>query len=148
MKRKDKDYILVILDFTAIILSVIILILITPVILGYFSDEANDIMDVSNACLDMDILDASECATEITSRFYKYNEDNLGKELDFQTLKEEGGVCSSWSDYYGEVGENLGYNTRNVLIHISGNLYHEFNVWSNEDGYCVLDQTKVTCFEF
>lgn len=148
MKRKNKDYLLGILDFTLIILSVILLILVTPLILGYFSNEVNDIQDVSDACLNIDLLDASECAVEITSRFYKYNIDNLGKDLDFQTLKEEGGVCSSWSDYYNEVGKNLGYNTENVVIHMFDNVYHEFNVWSNEDSYCVLDQTQVTCFGF
>ncbi len=69
-------------------------------------------------------------------------------ELDFETLKEQGGVCTSWSDYYNEIGQGLGFYTENIIIKVEDGLSHEFNVWSNEDKYCILDQTEVICIEF
>ena len=146
--KENKGYLSGILDAILIITVIFLLILAVPLILGYLDDDVDDIQDVIDSCNNMSLSDASSCTTKVTSGFYKYNLDNIGKEIDFQTLKEEGGVCSSWSDYYNNVGKSLGYNTENVIIYISGNLYHEFNVWSNEERYCILDQTEVYCFEF
>jgi hypothetical protein len=147
---KTKDYILGILDALLVLVAIFIAILTIPLILGEFNSntEVNDIQDVIDSCSGMSLVDASTCATDMTSEFYKYNIDNMSKDLDFQTLKKEGGVCTSWSDYYNEIGEGLGYNTEGVIVKVSDNFYHQFSVWSNEDNYCILDQTAVSCFGF
>lgn len=136
------------LDLALIVFSIILLILAVPFVLSYLNNNGNinEIQDVVNSCRKPTLQESGSCAVEITSNFYKYNLDNLGKDLSFPELKEQGSVCSAWSDYYNEVGSGLGYETKNVLIKVSGNVYHEFNVWSNEDTYCIFDQTKISCF--
>ena len=96
-------------------------------------------------CRESNLEEAGSCAVKVTSGFYKYNIGNVGRELAFSELKEEGGVCSSWSEYYTEIGRDLGYNAENIIIPISENTDHEFSVWSNEEAYYVLDQIEVNC---
>mgnify|MGYP001582613648 CR=1 FL=1 len=142
---KDKD-ILKLLNLLLVVLILVLIILVTPIILAKFNNyNISDINDIANSCRDKSIEDAGSCTVKITSGFYKYNIENVGRDLTFSELKEEGGVCSSWSEYYTEIGKNLGYNAENVIIPISGNTYHEFSVWSNEEAYCVFDQTSINC---
>jgi len=148
-KKIDQKYVVGAIDAAIAILFLLLLVISMPLVKGYFDDrEFNDVLDISKACSSLNIIESTECATKITKSFYKYNIDNLGKELDFQTLKKDGGVCTSWSDYYNEIGQNLGYNTENVIIKISDDLSHEFNVWSNENQYCIIDQTESICIGF
>lgn len=144
---KDKDF-LRLLNTLLVVFIITLVILITPIILAKFDNyEISGINNVANSCRDSGLEDAGSCVVKITSGFYKYNVENVGKDLTFSQLKEDGGVCSSWSDYYTEIGKNLGYNAENVIIPISGNTYHEFSVWSNEEAYCILDQTDLNCTE-
>ena len=129
-----------------IVLFAMLLILITPLILGYFnSQDYNSVEDIANACKNTSLQDSASCVVDITKGFYKYNLDNVSKTLSFEELKEQGGVCTSWSAYYSDIGKNLGFNTKKVIIPVEGNIYHEFSVWSAEDAYCILDQTKAMC---
>jgi len=147
--RLKQGYFTGILDASIVILSILLLVFAIPLAEGYFEQEKiQSTLDVSDACRDLGLLDSTECVTQLTKTFYKYNLDNLGKDLDFTTLKEQGGVCSSWSDYYNKVGKDLGYNTRNVIVKVTDDFSHEFNVWSDETKYCILDQTETICVEF
>ena len=142
---KDKD-VLKILNILLIVFTLALIVLVTPIILAKINaSDISSVEDVENSCKGLSIEEASSCVVKETSSFYKYNIDNVGKNLTFDELKEEGGVCSSWSDYYTEIGKNLGYNAKNVLIPVSENIYHEFSVWSNEESYCVIDQTSINC---
>ena len=144
---KDRD-VLKLLNTLLVVFILVLIILITPIILAQYSkDEISEIDDVANSCRDSSLEDAGSCVVKITSDFYKYNVENVGKDLSFSELKEEGGVCSSWSEYYTEIGKNLGYNAENVIISISENIDHEFSVWSNEKSYCVIDQISINCTE-
>lgn len=132
-----------------VILLVVMLIILVPSIVAYVNSSdhpsINSPQDVANQCKSSSISKSTSCAVSLTSDFYKYNLTNVGKDLSFSELKNEGGVCSSWSDYYNEVGNDLGYNTNSVIIPIIGDGYHEFSVWSDETGYCVVDQIKDSC---
>lgn len=131
-----------------VLVALLLIVLIIPLVFSYVNEtEIRDLDDIKESCSGLNIFESSNCVLKTTKNFYKYNLDNIGKTLDFQTLKEEGGVCSSWSDYYDDLGDEFGFNTKNVLIKTSEN-YHEFNVWSNEEGYCIMDQTKSFCVKF
>lgn len=139
------------LTLTLSILSVLVVLLLIVVAIPFaFSsteDKSIGLEEIKESCSGLDIFESSSCVLDLTRGFYKYNLDNLGKSLDFETLQYEGGVCSSWSDYYKDIGDDFGFNTKNVLIKTSEN-YHEYNVWSNEEGYCIMDQTKSFCVKF
>src|SRR3989304_1315540 len=127
-----------------IALFAILMVLITPLILGSIdSRNYNSTEDVADSCMNKGLQDSASCVLDITKGFYKYNIDNADEDLTFEELKKEGGVCSSWSEYYSDIGESLGFHTKNVIFPLSGNIYHEFSVWGAEDSYCVLDQTEV-----
>ncbi len=136
------------INVAIVLLVAILLTMLIPLTLAYFNDSPKSIQEISEFCNKENISEASSCVVKITSEFYKYNEENIGKNLTFDELKEEGGVCSSWSDYYNEIGRSLGYNTSNVTVPISGFVYHRLSVWSDENGYCILDQTEFSCFDF
>ena len=84
------------------------------------------------------------------------------KDLDFETLVEQGGVCSSWKDLYCLIGEELGWNTNTPKIDIGQEIHiedgeeidirimHTFCIWSdnNKTGYVILDQTRISPFAF
>lgn len=147
--RVNKRYFTGLLDASITILSILLLIFAVPFAEGYFEKEKiQSSLDISDACRELGLLDSTACVTQLTKTFYKYNLDNLGKDLDFTTLKEQGGVCSSWSNYYNKIGKELGYNTRNVIIKVTDDFSHEFNVWSDENRYCIIDQTEAVCVEF
>jgi len=137
-----------IIDAILVISILAIVILATPLILAKFKDNPKSIQEILNSCMNQNIENSSKCVINATSGFYKYNLDNIGKDLTFSQLVDEGGVCSNWSEYYSNLGENLGYNSENVFIKISDGIYHEFSVWSNDESYCVIDQTEFHCFDF
>jgi len=147
--KKNQRYVVGAIDASIIILFILLLVLAVPFAKGYVDQrKIANVENIAKACSSENLLESAECVTQLTRQFYKYNWDNLDKELDFQTLKEQGGVCTSWSDYYNEVGQNLGFYTENIIIKVEDGLSHEFNVWSNKDQYCILDQTEATCIGF
>ncbi len=146
--KKNQEYLIGILDTLLIVSIITLVILATPLIFAQFNSKPSNIEEIVNSCSDMPLLDSSTCTLGITNGFYKYNIENIGQALAFTELVEEGGVCSSWSEYYTELGKELGYNAENILIKIDEGLYHEFSVWGDENQYCVLDQTQSACFEF
>ena len=147
--KTSKDHTIKILDTLLVISVLALIVLVTPLILAQLGNDGNpeSMEEVINSCSDLSLKEAGQCAVENTRNFYQYNLENIGTEISFSELVEEGGVCSNWSHYYTELGESLGYNTEDKIIRLSGNLYHEFSVWSNEESYCILDQTELSCFE-
>jgi len=140
---KDPVYLILGTIFTVSVL--LIAIIAFPMVMAKFSDKPDTIEGIISSCKDLDLKNSSECVLGITKDFYKYNIDNVGRTLSFPELRDEGGVCSSWSEYYSEIGKNLGFSTRDIIVPIDDYSVHEFSVWSSETGYCILDQTKLMC---
>lgn len=90
----------------------------------------------------------ASCVMNHLRSFHKYNISNVGKKLTFEELKEEGGVCSHYSNYYEMVGREFGYRTEKLSFMTSPTTAHMFTVWSDEEGYCILDQTSKFCVIF
>ena len=148
VKSKVLDTILALAVITCIVIAI-------PFVIAHFNNSdpetspshIHSVSDIVSLCQGKDLEDASNCAVNITKGFYKYNLSNLGLDLSFYDLKDQGGVCANWSEYYTDLGSKLGFNANNVIIptDLENNLYHEFSVWSADSGYCVLDQTELTC---
>jgi len=107
---------------------------------GYLTEETEIV------CNQTDLKQASKCALEELKGFYYYNISNIGKKLDFETLKQEGGVCSHYADWYIKKGEELGFYTKRVIIKTNKKTSHAFAIWSDEEGYVILDQIKKEFF--
>lgn len=124
------------------------LVIILSFVNGKLTGNYLTIDEIVEKCSNQSIEDAAKCLNGITSEFYKYNLENEGKNLSFEQLKFEGGVCTSWSEYYETIGKALGYNTKNLIVKKSDSEYHQLNIWSNEEFYCIMDQEQSVCFEF
>ena len=144
---KKVNLLTLILSILSVLVVLLLIVVAIPFAFSSTEDKSISLEEIKESCSGLDIFESSSCVLDLTRDFYKYNLDNLGKSLDFETLQYEGGVCSSWSDYYKDIGDYFGFNTKNVLIKTSEN-YHEYNVWSNEEGYCIMDQTKSFCVKF
>ena len=98
-------------------------------------------------CSGLDLFNTSYCLRNELALFYKYNISNLDNDLNLNELKDLGGVCWHYAEYYDNRLKELGFNSKLILVNIKEKLDHEFTITSNEEGYCVLDQLIVRCVE-
>lgn len=144
MKKKLKLKIL----FVFLCLSFLSLLFITNKLISLNEQEIKQI-DISfpqqmvTACSKEDIFEDAYCFNNLIKTFYKYNASNIGKDLDFEELKEQGGVCNQWSDFYCSVGDKLGYYTSTPSFETEKMekylISHQICIWSNFEGYVIFD---------
>jgi hypothetical protein len=96
-------------------------------------------------CSDMGLVDTAACLKNQVSAFYYYNISNVGKDLTEEELKQQGGVCKHYAEWYSNQAQNLGFYTKEIVFSV-GDLNHEVALISNNEGYCVLDQTSAHCW--
>lgn len=119
-----------------------------------------ELQEIINMCSNRSLIDSAYCVRDLTKPFFKYNISNEGKDLEFETLKREGGMCGAWADYWCEVGDKLGYYTERVVID-SGvvnftykGVYkewlttHAFCIWSDSSSFVIADGITITKFKF
>lgn len=100
-----------------------------------------------NNCSNLTLIGTSVCLESELSQWYKYNISNAEKTLSLEELKQQGGVCHHYAEWYYNQANNLGFNAEKVIIQMSSNISHEMTIISDETGYCVLDQTDTWCWE-
>lgn len=127
---------------------------------GYFEKVYSNSFDgkegIIKNCQNMSLVKSSECVKLQVMKIFNYNISNVGKELSFDELVEQGGVCSHYSDLYCSVGKELGFYTKDVIIRTGYDeedgkrvrQSHKFCIWSNEKNYVVLDQKTLFKFTF
>jgi len=108
--------------------------------------------DIINACKNKSIFDAGMCAKSIVHANFYYNISNIGRDMTWEELKEEGGVCKQYAELYEEIGDELGFYSKKFVFTTSENSTltkkHAIAIWSNEEGYVVLDQQTSFKFKF
>ena len=113
-------------------------------------ESSKDINKTIEVCNKTDMFKSADCVEKTTNKFFFYNESKIGINMDFDTLLKEGGVCSHWADYYCYIGKEMGYFTTRVVMKTVRNqtdsLGHVICIWSNKDGYVILDQTSAENF--
>lgn len=158
MKGKNYDLSIVVLILSVFILFLYFFIYLFPNNEPIFKDFTLE--EIINECSNQTLIESAYCIRDITKTFYKYNMSNVRKDMNFETLKKEGGVCDSWADYWCGIGDKLGYYTKKVEIDegfanftING-VYrewltgHAFCVWSDTSSYIIADGLKLTNFKF
>jgi len=114
--------------------------------------------DIIKNCENLSIVESAKCVELQVRKIYNYNLSNVGIILNFTELVNVGGVCSHYADLYCTIGEKLGFYTEDVVIDTGYGTSsksdrrvkkaHKFCVWSNDDAYVILDQTKTFEFKF
>lgn len=124
------------------------------------SDTSQGIDSIVYKCSNRTIIESAYCVRDITGTFFKLNISNIEKDIDFETLKNEGGMCESWTSYWCKIGDKLGYNTKRVEIDVdyinltyqnnydTYDVKHTFCIWSDIDAYVKLDFMDVSVTEF
>ena len=117
---------------------------------GVFQEDGKVIISesITEGCQGLNVFDSAVCLQKNVKSFYKYNMSNTGKDLTFEELKQQGGVCSHYSSLYYNAGEELGVYAEEVIINLDEKNAHIFTIISNTDGYCLLDGVNVQCFKF
>ena len=92
------------------------------------------------------------CLNSFVRGIYFYNKSNVGKELSFDELVNEGGVCKHYADLYLELFKKLNFKTQRISIDISreGDVqyWHAFLLAYDKSGWCSLDQKHMDCFMY
>lgn len=113
------------------------------------------IQEIIDECSNKSLFNSSECVNDRIIPLFYYNLSNAEKNINFDELFEEGGVCRHWASLYSRIGQELGFYTNTPTFEIEKK-YETFNgkedeymfshtvcVWSNVEGYVVLDQTNI-----
>jgi hypothetical protein len=117
-------------------------------------------------CKGMNLLMTSECINKELNEFFMYNISNVGKDLDFNTLKTEGGVCQHFSNWikerFLELGakeikegeklfvskDNYPFYIKEVSFSVNNESAHRIAIASNDNGYCIFSNQNYKCTEF
>ena len=119
-----------------------------------------EIQDIIEICKNKPLVESAECVNIIVKGFYKYNVSNIDKGLNFSELVEQGGVCWHYANLYFQIGFALGFYVENPSIRTGYEnmtiknktkeyqMNHQFAIWSNDEGYVILDQKRLFSFKF
>lgn len=81
--------------------------------------------------------------------FYNYNINNRYEYLTDEELKEQGGVCRHYADWYVKQATKDGFNAKRLSFPVDEDGGHSIAVIANSGGYCILDSTTVIgCGDF
>lgn len=113
---------------------------------------------VDNAtCKFEDLEKSMECLIQEQGKWFKYNisnqalywNKNIGEleDVDWNVIKEIGGVCSHSSLNYVIEAQKLGYKAKTIKFFGNETLGHEIALVYEKDlrKYCLLDQSKLGC---
>jgi hypothetical protein len=151
--KKEENFIYIkMLIVTLVLIGLFLLIYVPKVIVNLNEREQeqiniNSLNQIIYACSTGDIFENAKCVNSYTSLFYKYNSSNLGEELSFSELKELGGVCEQWSNYFCSICDKLGYYTSLPSFKTTETkgyiINHQICVCSNNLGYVIFDAESI-----
>lgn len=77
--------------------------------------------------------------------FWNYNESNLRVKLSEEELKEQGGVCWHYSDWYVKQAEERGLLGKKIEFWGSGEVGHAVAIIYDKEinSYCLVDQSSI-----
>lgn len=89
------------------------------------------------------VVMASKEYVKNVSEFYNYNLDNIMKKLSEQELRDSGGVCWHYADYYVKLASYDGFKAKKLIFPTSNNSSHAVTSVANENGYCILSNDMI-----
>lgn len=102
--------------------------------------------EITESCSNLTLQDTARCLVGNIDTFYNFTitDDNEYRSLD--DLKKVGGDCLDYSLLYNRLINQLGFYGSHHIIDINNTSGHAFATMSDEEGYCILDQTNYRCF--
>lgn len=104
-------------------------------------------------CSGMGLSHTAYCLEDYVESIFIYNSTDDLKRLTLEELKERGGDCKDYTDFYEEWFNYYGYKIKRIEISIERDEWgidrgHEFLVAYNEKGYCEVDMTTIRCHHY
>lgn len=138
-----KDYSLKLLCMIWVVLVILLIGVIYnfPRLTGLESNENNK-CDITNSSL----IEQVNCLRMEQGKWWKYNASNKAKyiidNIDWDVIKEEGGVCRHSVVWYVEEAKNMGLLARQINFFPHDGMGHAVALIYDENmsGYCILDQ--------
>ena len=116
---------------------------------NYVFDNSSNIDVIVSYCNSSgDISDKIFCVRNITESFFSYNVTNDTVVLSFSDLVTRGGDCLNWNNYWNDIASRMGFSVNPVLFRINDTHSHIMSIYSNNEGYCAVDQLNVNCFNY
>ena len=94
------------------------------------------------------LSDTSYCLNAELLTFFNFNLSNTGIPLNESELKTQGGVCSHYSKWYISQFKKHNVYTKYIIIDTGNTTAHAVAIVSDNNEYCLLDQTSVICYTF
>lgn len=102
-------------------------------------------LEITKDCENLSLEDSAYCFRNNIAKIYQYVITKDSIDLTFDELAEQGGDCRNWALLYESLCEETEYYCKYVVIKNKIKTGHAFLVMSGADGYCILDQTAITC---
>lgn len=104
--------------------------------------------ELAEECDKGNLIETAECLNSFVKSVYTYTPRKDKEEISHSTLLNEGGDCGKWADFYISLADELNISTKRIRVPVSGNTFHAFAIFFSEEGYCLLDQTRIFCKEY
>lgn len=113
------------------------------------SSKINDIEMLNSPlnCANLSLQETAFCLNKELSNWWKFNISNLNafyldKNIDWDKIKKEGGVCWHSSEWYNQQAKELGFSAKEVTF--GEETGHSYSLIWNKDmtQYCTLDQNN------
>lgn len=101
--------------------------------------------NVKNNCNNLSLDMTANCLNNQLKLFFKYNITNLDREMNLSELKELGGVCWHYSQFYYDNIDTTRFFREKIIMDTSNESTHQITIISDKTGYCILDQTNYNC---
>jgi len=109
--------------------------------------NSTSVDDIINDCRDEDRIDKQlQCIETHINRFYYYVIRPDAENITFNTLMNDGGDCGNWAKLWEHFATEFNLEITPIRVNVDKRTAHRFSIFSNEEGYCKVDQRNVDCY--
>jgi len=99
-------------------------------------------------CDNRTLRESAYCVRDYISIIYKYKVTPDNETLTFEELKINGGDCRNWNELWVFIMNEYEFDIRQIIIDVDEISAHIFSIFSDESGYCLVDQRSVQCYGY
>jgi hypothetical protein len=111
-------------------------------------ENTNNIINDSFICQNLSLKKTVNCVVDYVSGFYKYNLTDDSVNLSFEQLRNRGGDCKDWSEFYVKEFIDYGFKAEMIIFNVDSKTNHAYVNVHDESGYCVVGALNYDCVDF
>jgi len=130
--------------------------LITFITLSFYEPSMEDMLVDEINCSGMNLSDTAYCLNDYVNDIFIYNLTDDSRHLSLNELKERGGDCRDWVEFYSENLNKYGFDTKKERIFVKKierdnetiSVFHKFLIAYSSTAYCIVDMENTFCFKY